>query len=75
MFTGATGRFGTMVREQWLLTLALAPLTLKSAPIDVAAGDLDGDQRADVVALPYRAIEQSGVLYTALAFGRPIVAS
>ena len=32
-------------------------------------------RRADVVALPYRQIEQSGVLYTALAFGKPIVAS
>src|SRR5688572_3555137 len=32
-------------------------------------------RRADVVALPYRAIEQSGVLYTALAFGKAIVAS
>ena len=32
-------------------------------------------RRADVVVLPYREIEQSGVLYTALAFGRPIVAS
>jgi glycosyltransferase involved in cell wall biosynthesis len=32
-------------------------------------------RRADVVALPYRAIEQSGVLYTALAFGSAIVAS
>jgi len=32
-------------------------------------------RRADIVCLPYRAIEQSGVLYTALAFGRPIVAS
>ncbi|HSI82043.1 MAG TPA: glycosyltransferase family 4 protein [Solirubrobacterales bacterium] len=31
--------------------------------------------RADVVALPYRDAEQSGVLYTALAFGKPIVAS
>ena len=30
-------------------------------------------RRADVVALPYREIEQSGVLYTALAFGKPIV--
>ena len=26
-------------------------------------------RRADVVVLPYREIEQSGVLYTALAFG------
>ena len=32
-------------------------------------------RRADVVALPYRRIEQSGVLYTALAFGKAIVAS
>jgi glycosyltransferase involved in cell wall biosynthesis len=32
-------------------------------------------RRADLVVLPYRAIEQSGVLYTALAFARPIVAS
>lgn len=32
-------------------------------------------RRADVVVLPYRQIEQSGVLYTALAFGRPIVAT
>jgi glycosyltransferase involved in cell wall biosynthesis len=32
-------------------------------------------RRADVVALPYRDVEQSGVLYTALAFGSPIVAS
>jgi len=31
--------------------------------------------RADVVALPYREIDQSGVLFTALAFGRPIVLS
>ncbi|HEX6117470.1 MAG TPA: glycosyltransferase family 4 protein [Solirubrobacterales bacterium] len=32
-------------------------------------------RRADVVVLPHREIEQSGVLYTALAFGKPIVAS
>lgn len=32
-------------------------------------------RRADIVVLPYREIEQSGVLYTALAFGKPIVAS
>ncbi len=31
--------------------------------------------RADVVVLPYRDAEQSGVLYTALAFGKPIVVS
>lgn len=32
-------------------------------------------RRADVVALPYRSIDQSGVLYTALAFNKAIVAS
>lgn len=32
-------------------------------------------RRADVVALPYDHIEQSAVLYTALAFGKPIVLS
>jgi glycosyltransferase involved in cell wall biosynthesis len=32
-------------------------------------------RRADIVVLPYRNIEQSGVLYTALAFGRPLVLS
>ena len=32
-------------------------------------------RRADVVALPYRVIDQSGVLYVALAFGKPIVMS
>jgi glycosyltransferase involved in cell wall biosynthesis len=32
-------------------------------------------RRADVVALPYRDAEHSGVLYTALAFGKPLVLS
>ncbi len=32
-------------------------------------------RRADVVALPYRDAEQSGVLYTALAFGKAVVAT
>jgi glycosyltransferase involved in cell wall biosynthesis len=32
-------------------------------------------RRADVAALPYREIEQSGVLYTALAFGTPLLLS
>lgn len=30
-------------------------------------------RRADLVVLPYRRIDQSGVLYTALAFGKPMV--
>lgn len=32
-------------------------------------------KRADLVALPYRSIDQSGVLYVALAFGKPMVLS
>jgi glycosyltransferase involved in cell wall biosynthesis len=32
-------------------------------------------RRADLVVLPYREADQSGVLYTALAFDKPIVAS
>lgn len=32
-------------------------------------------RRADVVLLPYREIEQSGVLFTALAFGAPLLLS
>ena len=32
-------------------------------------------RRADLVVLPYRNIEQSGVLYTALAFARPLILS
>lgn len=32
-------------------------------------------RRADLVCLPYRNIEQSGVLYAALAFGKPLVLS
>jgi glycosyltransferase involved in cell wall biosynthesis len=32
-------------------------------------------ERADLVVLPYREVEQSGVLYLALAFGKPIVMS
>ena len=32
-------------------------------------------RRADAVVLPYREIDQSGVLYTALAFGKPMVLS
>jgi glycosyltransferase involved in cell wall biosynthesis len=32
-------------------------------------------ERADLVVLPYREIEQSGVLFTALAFGKPLLVS
>ncbi|HWT93780.1 MAG TPA: glycosyltransferase family 4 protein [Solirubrobacteraceae bacterium] len=32
-------------------------------------------RRADLVVLPYREIDQSGVLFTALAFGKPLILS
>ncbi len=32
-------------------------------------------RRADLIVLPYREIEQSGVLFTALAFGKPLLLS
>lgn len=45
---------------------------LRFTPTEEFAGAL---LRADLVALPYRRIDQSGVLFAALALGRPIVAS
>lgn len=45
-------------------------LRLGYADADVFAGAFE---RADVVVLPYRAADQSGVLFTALALGRPLV--
>ena len=47
-------------------------LQLGYADADVFAGAFE---RADVVVLPYRAADQSGVLFTALAFGKPLVAT
>jgi glycosyltransferase involved in cell wall biosynthesis len=42
----------------------------------VSGAELAGAFRAaDVVVLPYREIDQSGVLFTALAFGKPLVLS
>jgi glycosyltransferase involved in cell wall biosynthesis len=53
-----------------------APGTVRIVPRFVSDRELPAYfRRADVVALPYRAAEQSGVLYTALAFGKPIVMS
>ncbi|HKN94364.1 MAG TPA: glycosyltransferase family 4 protein, partial [Thermoleophilaceae bacterium] len=55
---------------------ALAPDRVRFVPRFV--GDLELPayfRRADVVVLPYRDADQSGVLYTALAFGKPLVLS
>jgi len=55
---------------------ALAPARVRFVPRFV--GDLELPayfRRADLVVLPYRDADQSGVLYTALAFGKPLVLS
>jgi glycosyltransferase involved in cell wall biosynthesis len=46
------------------------------APRFIADADMPAYfARADLVALPYREIDQSGVLFTALAFGKPLLLS
>jgi len=55
---------------------ARAPGTVRFVPRFVSDQELPAYfRRADVVALPHRDAEQSGVLYAALAFGKPIVMS
>jgi glycosyltransferase involved in cell wall biosynthesis len=55
---------------------ALAPGTVRFVDRFVTDPEIPAFmRRADIVALPYRNIEQSGVLYTALAFGKPLVLS
>jgi len=51
-----------------------APGTVRFLPRFIADPEIPALlRRADVLALPYREIEQSGVLYTGLAFGKPMV--
>jgi glycosyltransferase involved in cell wall biosynthesis len=53
---------------------ARAPGTVRFVPRFVGDDELPAYfRRADAVVLPYREIDQSGVLYTALAFGKPLV--
>src|SRR4051794_28278433 len=55
---------------------AAAPASVRWIPRFVADDEIAAFfRRADVVALPYREIDQSGVLFTALAFGAPLVLS
>ncbi len=47
---------------------------MKTALRFVSGAELAGAFRAaDLVVLPYREIDQSGVLFTALAFGKPLL--
>ncbi len=55
---------------------AIAPANVRFVTRFIADAELPSYfQRADVVVLPYREIDQSGVLFTALAFGKPLLLS
>jgi glycosyltransferase involved in cell wall biosynthesis len=55
---------------------AAAPPSVRWVPRFVADDELGAFfRRADLVVLPYREIDQSGVLFTALAFGAPLLLS
>jgi glycosyltransferase involved in cell wall biosynthesis len=55
---------------------AAAPANVRFDPRFIDDQHLRGYfRRADLVVLPYREIDQSGVLFTALAFGKPLLVS
>jgi glycosyltransferase involved in cell wall biosynthesis len=55
---------------------AAAPPNVTFEPYFLSDGELRARfQRAALVVLPYREIDQSGVLFTALAFGKPLLLS
>ena len=55
---------------------AAAPAGVRFVPRFIGDQELPAYfRRADLVVLPYREIDQSGVLFTALAFGRPLLLS
>lgn len=55
---------------------AAAPANVRFDPRFIGDEELPAYfQRADLVVLPYREIDQSGVLFTALAFGKPLLLS
>ncbi len=55
---------------------AHAPVGVRFVPRFIADDELPAYfRRADLVVLPYRDIDQSGVLFTALAFGKPMLLS
>jgi glycosyltransferase involved in cell wall biosynthesis len=56
--------------------LVAATSSVRFVPRFVSDAELPGYfRRADLVVLPYRESEQSGVLFTALAFGKPVLVS
>jgi glycosyltransferase involved in cell wall biosynthesis len=55
---------------------AMAPPGVRFVPHFITDSELPAYfRRADLVVLPYREIDQSGVLFTALAFGKPLLLS
>ena len=55
---------------------AAAPPSVRWIPRFVGDDEIPAlFRRADIVVLPYREIDQSGVLFTALAFGKPMLLS
>jgi glycosyltransferase involved in cell wall biosynthesis len=55
---------------------AAAPSNVRFVPRFVVDREIPAFfRRADLVVLPYREIDQSGVLFTALAFGKPLLLS
>ena len=56
--------------------MAAAPAGVRFVPRFIGDRELPAYfRRADLVVLPYREIDQSGVLFTALAFGKPLLLS
>lgn len=80
---GAWRRFGAQPPgELWIVGMPRMPLPAVSTlppgvrlvPRFVTDAELAGVlRRADIVTLPYREIDQSGVLYAALGLGRPLL--
>jgi glycosyltransferase involved in cell wall biosynthesis len=65
-----------MPRMDISMLRATAPPGVRFVPRFVGDDELPAYfRRADLVVLPYREIDQSGVLFTALAFGKPLLLS
>jgi glycosyltransferase involved in cell wall biosynthesis len=65
----------------WVVGMPRMPVSIDAPDTDAALRFVSGPElaatfrAADLVVLPYREIDQSGVLYTALAFGKPLLLS
>ncbi len=74
--TGAELWIAGMARMDISQLRATAPPGVRFVPRFIGDEELPAFfARADLVVLPYREIDQSGVLFTALAFGKPLLLS